>query len=78
MRGHPAASIAVHDAEQAGRTQRAVRGPRWRRHRFALLRGLVAVALMWSSLEKFAFTDWFYPLIAEKPYLSKACDRGAL
>ncbi|GEO43709.1 hypothetical protein SAE02_78570 [Skermanella aerolata] len=42
----------------------------WRRHRFTLLRGAVAIALMWSSLEKFAFTGWFYPLIAEKPYLT--------
>ena len=30
----------------------------------------VAVALMWSSLEKFAYPDWFYPLVEEKPFLT--------
>jgi hypothetical protein len=25
---------------------------------------------MWSSLEKFAYPDWFYPLVVEKPFLT--------
>lgn len=42
----------------------------WRRYRFLVLRIGVAVALMWSSLEKFAYPDWFYPLVEEKPFLT--------
>jgi hypothetical protein len=42
----------------------------WHRHRFEVLRWGVAIALMWSSLEKFAYPDWFYPLVLEKPYLT--------
>jgi hypothetical protein len=34
------------------------------------LRWGVAIALMWSSLEKFAYPDWFYPLVEEKPFLT--------
>lgn len=42
----------------------------WRKHRFEVLRWGVAIALMWSSLEKFAYPDWFYPLVEEKPFLT--------
>lgn len=42
----------------------------WRKHRFEALRWGVAIALMWSSLEKFAYPDWFYPLVLEKPFLT--------
>jgi hypothetical protein len=42
----------------------------WRRHRFEALRWGVALALMWSSLEKFAYPDWFYPLVEERPFLT--------
>lgn len=42
----------------------------WRKHRFVVLRCGVAIALMWSSLEKFAYPDWFYPLVEEKPFLT--------
>jgi hypothetical protein len=42
----------------------------WRRHRFEALRWGVAIALMWSSLEKFAYPDWFHPLVEEKPFLT--------
>lgn len=42
----------------------------WRRHRFEVLRWGVAIALMWSSLEKFAYPDWFYPLVDERPFLT--------
>lgn len=42
----------------------------WRKHRFEVLRWAVAIALMWSSLEKFAYPDWFYPLVEEKPFLT--------
>ena len=44
--------------------------PDWRKHRFEVLRWGVAIALMWSSLEKFAYPDWFYPLVVEKPFLT--------
>ena len=44
--------------------------PQWRKHRFEALRWGVAIALMWSSLEKFAYPDWFYPLVEEKPFLT--------
>lgn len=42
----------------------------WRKHRFEVLRWGVAIALMWSSLEKFACPNWFYPLVEEKPFLT--------
>ncbi len=41
-----------------------------RKHRFEVLRWAVAIALMWSSLEKFAYPDWFYPLVEERPFLT--------
>ena len=44
--------------------------PEWNRYRFVVLRWGVAIALMWSSLEKFAYPDWFYPLVEEKPFLT--------
>lgn len=44
--------------------------PEWRKHRFEVLRWGVAIALMWSSLEKFAYPDWFNPLVDEKPFLT--------
>jgi hypothetical protein len=42
----------------------------WRSHRFEVLRWGLATALMWSSLEKFAYPEWFYPLVVEKPFLT--------
>lgn len=42
----------------------------WRKYRFEVLRWGVAIALMWSSLEKFAYPDWFFPLVEEKPFLT--------
>jgi hypothetical protein len=42
----------------------------WRKHRFEVLRWGVAIALMWSSLEKFAYPEWFYPLADERPFLT--------
>ncbi|WP_246045505.1 DUF305 domain-containing protein [Rubellimicrobium roseum] len=48
----------------------ASRNPDWHRHRFEVLRWGVAIALMWSSLEKFAYPEWFYPLVEEKPFLT--------
>ncbi|WP_245292846.1 hypothetical protein [Pararhizobium arenae] len=41
-----------------------------RARRFEVLRWGLAIALMWSSLEKFAFPSWFYPLVVEKPFLT--------
>src|SRR5690606_18839745 len=43
---------------------------KWYAKRFELLRWGVAIALMWSSLEKFAYPEWFYPLVLEKPFLT--------
>ncbi|WP_210204399.1 hypothetical protein [Devosia submarina] len=43
---------------------------KWYDKRFAVLRWGVAIALMWSSLEKFAYPDWFYPLVEERPFLT--------
>jgi hypothetical protein len=51
--------------------------PQWRRHRFEVLRWAVAIALMWSSLEKFAYPAWFHPLVLEKPYLTLGMARDA-
>lgn len=48
-----------------------------RRHRFLALRIGVAIALMWSSLEKFGYPDWFYPLVEEKPFLTFGLPRDA-
>ncbi|WP_366246904.1 DUF305 domain-containing protein [Devosia sp. 66-22] len=48
----------------------ASKNPEWRKHRFEVLRWGVAIALMWSSLEKFAYPEWFYPLVIEKPFLT--------
>ena len=49
----------------------------WRFHRFEVLRWAVAIALMWSSLEKFAYPDWFYPLVQERPFLTFGIPRDA-
>jgi hypothetical protein len=49
----------------------------WRSHRFEVLRWAVAIALMWSSLEKFAYPEWFYPLVVEKPFLTFGLPRDA-
>ena len=43
---------------------------KWRARRFLALRWGIAIALMWSSLEKFAYPNWFYPLVEEKPFLT--------
>ena len=43
---------------------------KWYTQRFAVLRWGVAIALMWSSLEKFAYAEWFYPLVQERPFLT--------
>jgi hypothetical protein len=47
----------------------------WRVHRFEVLRWGLSIALMWSSLEKFAYPEWFYPLVLEKPYLTLGMPR---
>jgi hypothetical protein len=44
--------------------------PEWRKYRFEVLRWGVAIALMWSSLEKFAYPNWFYPVVEAKPFLT--------
>jgi hypothetical protein len=49
--------------------------PQWRERRFEVLRWGIAIALMWSSVEKFAYPDWFYPVIEERPYLTFVMSR---
>ena len=48
---------------------------KWYQQRFAVLRWGVAIALMWSSLEKFAYAEWFYPLVEERPFLTFGMQR---
>ncbi len=55
----------------------ASKNEKWRSHRFEVLRWAVAIALMWSSLEKFAYPDWFYPLVQERPFLTFGMPRDA-
>jgi hypothetical protein len=43
---------------------------KWHTHRFAVLRWGIALALMWSSMEKFMYPQWFLPLLEEKPFLA--------
>ena len=43
---------------------------KWRDRRFAVLRWGIALALMWSSMEKFMYPQWFMPLLEEKPFLA--------
>ncbi len=43
---------------------------KWRDRRFAILRWGIACALMWSSMEKFMYPQWFLPLLEEKPFLA--------
>jgi hypothetical protein len=42
----------------------------WPDRRFAVLRWGIALALMWSSMEKFMYPQWFLPLLEEKPFLA--------
>ena len=42
----------------------------WHDRRFAVLRWGIALALMWSSMEKFMYPHWFLPLLEEKPFLA--------
>ncbi|MEO5774214.1 MAG: DUF305 domain-containing protein [Sphingomicrobium sp.] len=44
-------------------------GP-WHERRFAVLRWGIALALMWSSMEKFMYPQWFMPLLEQKPFLA--------
>lgn len=44
-------------------------GP-WHDRRFAILRWGIALALMWSSMEKFMYPQWFMPLLEAKPFLA--------
>lgn len=43
---------------------------KWHDRRFAILRWGIALALMWSSMEKFMYPQWFMPLLEEKPFLA--------
>jgi hypothetical protein len=42
----------------------------WHDRRYAVLRWGIALALMWSSMEKFMYPQWFLPLLEEKPFLA--------
>ncbi|NDV89520.1 hypothetical protein GTW51_23070 [Aurantimonas aggregata] len=55
----------------------SIDNPRWHEKRFTVLFWGVAIALMWSSLEKFAYPDWFYPLVEERPFLTFGLPRDA-
>jgi len=55
----------------------ASNNPKWSVHRLEALRWGLAIALMWSSLEKFAYPEWFYPLVIEKPFLTFGLPRDA-
>ena len=48
----------------------SARGERWRSRRFDVLRWGIALALMWSCMEKFGYPTWFTPLLEKKPYLA--------
>lgn len=43
---------------------------RWHDRRFAVLRWGISLALMWSSMEKLMYPQWFMPLLEEKPFLA--------
>ncbi|TDK39620.1 DUF305 domain-containing protein [Rhizobium deserti] len=43
---------------------------KWHDRRFAVLRWGIALALTWSSMEKFMYPQWFMPLLEEKPFLA--------
>ena len=43
---------------------------RWHDRRFGVLRWGIALALTWSSMEKFMYPQWFMPLLQEKPFLA--------
>jgi hypothetical protein len=49
----------------------------WHQRRFLVLRWGIALALMWSSMEKFMYPQWFLPLLQEKPFLSFGIPFGA-
>ncbi len=42
----------------------------WHDRRFAVLRWGIALALMWSSMEKLMYPQWFMPLLEAKPFLA--------
>lgn len=42
----------------------------WHDRRFGVLRWGVALALTWSSMEKFMYPQWFMPLLEQKPFLA--------
>ena len=42
----------------------------WHDRRFAVLRWGIALALMWSSMEKLMYPQWFMPLLEQKPFLA--------
>jgi hypothetical protein len=50
-------------------------GSKFYNKRFLILRWGVGIALMWSSLEKFAYPEWFYPLVEERPFLTLGVPR---
>ncbi|WP_439598329.1 hypothetical protein [Falsiroseomonas sp.] len=53
----------------------ASRREAWRAHRFEVLRWGLAIALMWSSMEKFAYPAWFDPIVDQKPFLTLGLPR---
>jgi hypothetical protein len=43
---------------------------RLRSHRMLLLHVSICVSLMWGAVEKWAYPQWTFPLLAERPYLT--------
>ena len=50
--------------------------PQWRQYRFEALRISLAVTIIWSSLEKFAYPARFMPVLQDMPFLSMGMPHG--
>lgn len=45
-----------------------------RAYRFPILYGTLVFSFLWSSIEKLAFPQWFYPFLAKYPFLTMGLD----
>ncbi|EPE95346.1 DoxX family membrane protein [Rhizobium grahamii] len=48
----------------------SLNGSWWHKQRFNVLRWAIAITLMRSSFEKFAYPEWFQPLAQQRPFLT--------
>jgi hypothetical protein len=46
----------------------------WRKAGFVTLYACTGINFLWLAVEKFAYPDWTYPLLAERPYLLMGMD----